>query len=168
MNKVDDLDEGRSRLAIFKQKRQVAEGTNLTMHQIVRVGDILKCIGMQAEEMEATLVVMGTYGLQGLEYLVGAHAVRIVGTASVPFIIVQEKERAENGYENLIVPIELESEVKQKLKLVALMAVAFDSKVHLIAPFEKDEQIRNAQQRNHTYAEGHFKKKGISSTSTIA
>ncbi len=123
---------------------------------------------MQAEEMEATLVVMGTHGLQGLEYIVGTHAVRIVGTANVPFIIVQEKEISENGYENIIVPIEMESESKQKLGLVAQMAQAFESNVHLIVPFEKDEYLRNAQERNLTYAEGFFKQKGIVCTATIA
>ena len=138
------------------------------MHQSVRVGDILKGIEMQAEEMEATLVVMGTHGLQGLEYIVGTHAVRIVGTADVPFIIVQEKEISKNGYENIIVPIEMESEAKQKLGLVAQMAQAFESNVHLIVPFEKDEFLRNAQARNLTYAEGFFKQKGIHCTATIA
>jgi nucleotide-binding universal stress UspA family protein len=168
VDKVEDLEDARKKLASFAEERKVVEGKDVTFHQSVRVGDILKTIGMQAEEMEATLVVMGTHGLQGLEYIVGTHAVRIVGTANVPFIIVQEKEISKNGYENIIVPIELESEAKQKLGLVAQMAEAFDSKVHLITPFEKDEHLRNAQQRNLTYAEGFFKNQGITSTSTIA
>lgn len=168
VNKVEDLEDGRSRLATFADERQVVEGKDVKMHQSVRVGDILKGIGMQAEEMEATLVVMGTHGLQGLEYIVGTHAVRIVGTADVPFIIVQEKEISKNGYENIIVPIEMESEAKQKLGLVAQMAQAFESNVHLIVPFEKDEFLRNAQARNLTYAEGFFKQKGIHCTATIA
>jgi len=111
---------------------------------------------------------MGTHGLQGLEYIVGTHAVRIVGTADVPFIIVQEKGISEKGYENIVVPIEIEVEAKQKLSLVAHMAKTFDSTVHLVMPYESDEFRSNAQKRNLKFAIQYMKKEGVACTWTIA
>jgi nucleotide-binding universal stress UspA family protein len=168
VDKEADIEEAMVTLDAFSRARQKAEGTETVFHLSVQVGDILKSIGEQAKELEANLVVMGTHGLQGFEYVVGTHAVRIIGTADVPFIIVQEKEISKEGYQNIIVPIEIESESKQKLGLVAQMAKAFDSKVHLIVPYESDEFLLNAQTRNLTHAQGFFKQEGIECTATIA
>lgn len=163
-----ELDEGRANLEKFSQERQAIEGTAVAFHHLVEVGNILKAIGAKAEEVNANLVVMGTHGLQGLEYIVGTHAVRIVGTADVPFIIVQEKSISPNGYENIVVPIEVEAEAKQKLNLVAQMAKTFDSTVHLVMPYESDEYSRNAQTRNLNYAADFLKNSGVQYTATVA
>lgn len=163
-----ELDEGRVNLEKFSQERRAIEGSEVTFHHMVEVGNILKAIGAKAEEINANLVVMGTHGLQGLEYIVGTHAVRIMGTADVPFIIVQEKSISPNGYENIVVPIEVEAEAKQKLNLVAQMAKTFDSTVHLVMPFESDEYSRNAQTRNLNYAADFLKNSGVQYTATVA
>jgi nucleotide-binding universal stress UspA family protein len=163
-----NLEDGQTKLQAFAKERQSVEGSEVTVHQSVEVGNILKAIGQKAEALKVSLVVMGTHGLQGLEYITGTHAVRIVGTADVPFVIVQEKEISKNGYENIIVPIEIEAESKQKFSLVAQMAKTFDSAVHLVMPFEKDEFRRNAQKRNLTYAEGFMRDNGVKYTATVA
>lgn len=168
VDKEKNLADGRTQLEAFSKSRQAIEGNEVTFHHSVEIGNILKAIGEQAEALKVDLVVMGTHGLQGLEYIVGTHAVRIVGTADVPFIIVQEKEISKNGYENIIVPIEIEAESKQKLSLVAQMAKTFDSKVHLVVPYESDEFRRNAQKRNLIHAEGFMKQNGVSCTATLA
>ncbi len=168
VEKESQLEEGRIRLEAFSKERQAAEGSEVNFHSLVEVGNILKAIGAKAEAIGANLVVMGTHGLQGLEYIVGTHAVRIVGTADVPFIIVQEKPISNKGYENIVVPIEEEVEAKQKLALVAQMAKTFDSTVHLVMPYEKDEYLRNAQTRNLNYASGFLKNSGVKHTTTVA
>jgi len=168
VDKEKNLEDGRTRLEAFSKERQAIEGSGVKFHLSVEIGNILKAIGKQAQALKVSLVVMGTHGLQGLEYIVGTHAVRIIGTADVPFIIVQEKDISKNGYENIIVPIEIEAESKQKLSLVVQMAKTFDSKVHLVMPYESDEFRRNAQKRNLSYAVGFMKKNDVSCTTTIA
>jgi nucleotide-binding universal stress UspA family protein len=168
VDKEKSLADGRAQLDAFSKERQAIEGSEVKFLETVEVGNILKAIGEKAEELKANLVVMGTHGLQGLEYIVGTHAVRIIGTADVPFVIVQEKEISKNGYENIIVPIEIEAESKQKLSLVVQMAKTFDSAVHLVMPYESDEFRRNAQERNLSYASGFMKKNGVSYTAAVA
>ena len=168
VNKETEIEEGQKRLEAFSEERRTIEGNEIAFHHSVQTGDILKSIGEQATELGAIMVVMGTHGLQGFEYIVGTHAVRIVGTADVPFIIVQEKKISKEGYKNIIVPLELEAESKQKLSLVAKMAKTFGSKVHLVIPYESDEFLLNAQTRNLKHAEGFFNQEGVECTSTMA
>jgi len=133
-----------------------------------RVGTIFEEISDLAAELSADLIVMGTHGMRGLQFIKGSNALRIVTSAKLPFIIVQEKEISENGYQNIVVPLDLHKETKQKLSLVADMAKYFDSKVHIIVPREKDEYLRNTVTRNLTFAETFFEGMGIAHSSKIS
>lgn len=167
VDKDKELAKGEADLAAFKAEMLAAHGESVVMHTAVRKGKILSDIGAEAEEMKASLVVIGTHGLQGIEYVVGTHAVRIIGTAQVPFIVVQEKGIGPDGYENIIVPIELEAESKQMLSRVAEMAKLFQSTVHLVVPHESDEFLFNALKRNLNFASTYFAQEGIDYTATI-
>ena len=61
------------------------------------------------------------------------------------------------GYRNIVVPLDLHKETRQKLTIVAQMAKTFNSKVHLITPKEDDEflhkQLLNNIKFRETYLE---------------
>jgi nucleotide-binding universal stress UspA family protein len=111
---------------------------------------------------------MGTHGLRGMQFITGGRTLKIVTSANIPFIIVQEKEIEENGYDDIVVPLDLKKETKQKLSLVADMAKYFDSRVHLIVPSEEDEFLRNKISRNLKNSESFFTDMGISFNSRVA
>lgn len=171
MHLVDDEDEiaeGEAKLNDFLSKVKADLPESVTMNTEVKVGEILKDIGKTAESLGVHMVVMGTHGLQGMEYILGTHAVRIVATAEVPFIVVQERPIRSDGYSDIVVPMDLHSETKQKLEIVARMAKYFDSQIHLIIPNEKDEFLHNALKRNLRFAETFFEARGVSYTATVA
>lgn len=74
----------------------------------------------------------------------------------------------ENGYDDIVVPLDLHKETKQKLSHVADMAKYFNSRVHIIIPGETDEFLKNTVDRNLKYAESFFEEMGIPSTSRIS
>ena len=108
---------------------------------VVRIGNIFDDIGQAADEIGANLIIMGTHGASGWQKVVGSHALKVITNSSVPFIVVQKQIMRPSVYDNIVVPLDLHNETKQKLEIVSSMANYFKSKVHLISPYESDAHI---------------------------
>ena len=143
------------------------EHEGVQMHPNVRIGSIFEDIGAFAAEHQAELIVMGTHGAHGWQHITGSHALKVVTSSQVPFVIVQEKAVKPTGYDSIVVPMDLHKETKQKLSIVANLAKYFNSKVHVVTPDETDESLRNQVKSNITFSEGFFKDRGIEMTSAI-
>jgi len=166
VGKKEMLDDARVKLNLAKER--ALKEYDFQIDPVARVGSIYEDIGDLAEELQANLVIMGTHGLRGMQFITGSRALKIVTSAKTPFIIVQEKGISENGYDDIVVPLDLHKETKQKLSLVADMAKYFNSRVHIIVPGESDEFLKNQITRNLTYAESFFSEMAIPYTSKIS
>jgi len=134
----------------------------------IRVGTIFEDIGDFAAEHHAELIFMGTHGASGWQHIAGSHALKVITHSTVPFIIVQQKELGENGYDDIVVPLDLHKETKQKLAIVASMAKFFESRVHVITPNESDEFLKNKVTANILFAKRFFEERDIEMTATLA
>jgi nucleotide-binding universal stress UspA family protein len=134
----------------------------------VRIGSIYEEIGDFAAELHAELIFMGTHGAHGWQHLTGSNALKVITNSSVPFIIVQEKGIKETGYDDIVVPMDLHKETKQKLAIVANLATYFKSRVHVITPDETDEFLKHQVQANIQFANRFFSERGIEITTTVA
>ena len=121
-----------------------------------------------AVEQDANLVIMGTHGLRGMQFLTGGRALRIVTNCSTPFIITQERGIKESGYDDIVVPLDLHQDTKQKLSTVAEMASYFNGRVHIISPAETDEFLQNQLKRNIEFAKEYFSERKIEYTVKIS
>jgi len=133
----------------------------------VRLGNIFDDIGDFAAEHHAELIFMGTHGAHGWQHLTGMNALKVITHSSVPFIIVQEKTAKETGYDDIVVPLDLNKETKQKLAIVANLAKYFNSRVHVITPEESDEFLRHQVKANIVFAKKYFDEREIDVTATI-
>lgn len=140
---------------------------SVKLHPTVRVGNIFEDVGDFAAEKHAELIFMGTHGTHGWQHLTGMNALKVVTHSSIPFIIVQAKSVKESGYENIVVPLDLNKETKQKLAIVANLAKYFDSKVHVITPEESDEFLRHQVKANIVFARKYFAERDIELTTAI-
>lgn len=134
----------------------------------VIVGTIFEDIGDFASEKEAELIFMGTHGQHGWQHITGSHALKVITHSDVPFVVVQEKGIKESGYDDIVVPLDLNKETKQKLAYVANLATYFKSRVHLITPDETDEFLRNQVRVNIQFAQKFFNERNIEITTTLA
>jgi nucleotide-binding universal stress UspA family protein len=134
----------------------------------VRLGNIFEDIGEFAAEHHAELIFMGTHGAHGWQHITGSHALKVITSSSVPFIIVQEKQVKDCGYDDIVVPMDLHKETKQKLAIVANLASYFHSRVHVITPDETDEFLRHQIIANIQFANKYFSERGIEITTTLA
>jgi nucleotide-binding universal stress UspA family protein len=127
---------------------------------IARVGNIFDDIGDVAAEIGAKLIIMGTHGVKGIQHLTGSNAIKVITNSNVPFIVVQEKSITD-GYEKIVLPMDMSKETKQKLASTAYLAKYFGSKVYVFAPKEEDEFLGNAVKRNVAFTEKYLKEQNI-------
>lgn len=134
---------------------------------VVRVGNIFDDIGNFAAEHHADLIFMGTHGQHGWQHLTGSHALKVITNSSVPFVVVQERAIKPSGYDDIVVPLDLEKETKQKLAYVANIATYFKSRVHIITPDESDEFLRQRVKANIIFSQKFFEERNIEITTTL-
>ncbi len=162
----EDVEEARKKLD--QEVQELKKDHSVEIHPMVRVGTIFEDIGDAATEVEADLIFMGTHGMKGMQYLLGSNALRVIKHSSAPFIVVQEKDIDPKGYDDIVVPLDLSQETKQKLDITVNLAKYFDSRIHLITPTETDEFLKNQLDRNLHFAENFFKENGVEYTTKIA
>ena len=158
--------EARQRLEAFaKEQLSSFEGIVKTT---VRIGHVFDDIDDVSVEMDANLVIMGTHGLKGMQFITGGRALKIVRECSVPVIITQSRPIRETGYDDIVVPLDLHQDTKQKLAIVAEMATYFKGRVHIISPAESDEFLGNQLRRNVGFASDYFEERSIQYTTKIS
>ncbi len=169
VSKKEAISEAKEKLGIAVEKAKgetKSVGVDIISH--VRVGNIFDDIGEFALEIGAELIFMGTHGAHGWQHITGSHALKVVTNSPTPFIIVQEARVSESGYDDIIVPLDLHKETKQKLTLVANMAKYFNSRVHVIIPDESDEFLQHTVKANIIFANKFFGERNIEVTTTLA
>jgi nucleotide-binding universal stress UspA family protein len=165
--KQAEVEEARQRLDA-EVERARKWNTSVPVHKLVRIGSIFDDIGDAAAEIGATLIVMGTHGMRGMQFLTGSRALRVITSSDVPFIVVQERAIKEGGYDSIVVPLDLHKETRQKITVVADMAKYFNSKVHLITPHEEDEFLKKQLMNSIKFASQYLDERGIKHDAVIA
>lgn len=134
---------------------------------LIKVGNIFDDIGDAADEVKASMIVMGTHGASGWQRLTGSNALKVITNSQVPFVVVQKQVMKESGYDSIVAPLDLHNETKQKLEAVADMAKYFNSEVHIVTPKETDEFLMHKLNGNIAWAKRYLSEKGISNTTHI-
>lgn len=165
--KQNEVEDARQKLDLEVDRAKQWD-PKVPVHKLVRVGSIFEDIGDAAAEIDASLILMGTHGMRGMQFLTGSRALRVITASQVPFIVVQERMIKEGGYDSILVPLDLHKETRQKLTLVAAMAKTFDSKVHLLVPKEEDEFLHKQLVNHIKFAKNYLSERGIAHDATIA
>ncbi len=102
-------------------------------------GSIFATIGAVAGEIKANLMVLGTHGKKGLQYVFGSHVMKVVEESPVPVIVVQ-KRSFKSGYKNIVFPVSNELEPRQAVHWAKLMARLFSAQIHIFTAREKETE----------------------------
>ncbi len=151
-----------------EQGRAKAINANVTLKTMLRKGKVYEGIGDAAKEIGAELIIMGTHGMRGMQFITGSRALRVITNSAVPFIVVQERGLKADGYRDILVPMDLQRETRQTLGMVAAMAAYFKGTAHVIVPKESDEFLHKQLQDNIVYAQRYFEERKISMQATVA
>ncbi len=166
VEKRNEITKAEKKLEEIIKNTENKNGVKIIQH--TRIGNIFDDIGDFASEISAELIFMGTHGAHGWQHITGSHALKVVTSSTVPFIIIQDGNISDNGYDDIVVPLDLHKETKQKLTIVANMAKYFNSRVHVIIPDEKDEFLMHTVKANIIFANKFFVERDIEVTTEIA
>jgi nucleotide-binding universal stress UspA family protein len=123
---------------------------NITSH--VMKGSIFTSIAEFVNSQEASVVVMGTHGMKGMQKLTGSWALKVIVKSKAPFIVVQEPPADQNRYHNIVFPIDFRIENKEKMGMAIYMGKYFDSKIHILKSDTSDKSLKMKINRNLNFA----------------
>lgn len=115
---------------------------NIKINKLIEQGKIYKVIAEVAEVGHYDSIIMGTNGASGMQQITGSNASRVINYANVPVVVVKEKPIGK-GYKNIVLPIDLTRESRQKLTWAVHVAKKFDSTIHVIYENTTSEEFRN-------------------------
>jgi nucleotide-binding universal stress UspA family protein len=97
-----------------------------------------------AEEIKATFIVMGTSGSEsGMKRFIGSNALRVVRESKIPVITIKGQHHRK-GCQNIILPLDLTKETKEKVGKAIEFAKRFGSTIRVVSVlFTSDEFIVN-------------------------
>ena len=136
-------------------KRLVEEnGKKYNYHIIYHIskGSIFTAISDYANEKEASLVVMGTHGMKGMQKLTGSWALKVIVKSKIPFIVVQDPPADQERYHNIVFPVDFRGENKEKIKMAIFMGKYFESKIHMLVSVSTDRNILKKTKVNLNFA----------------
>ena len=124
-------------------------------------GSIFKAIAEYVNEEGASLVVMGTHGMKGMQKLTGSWALKVLVGSKVPFIVIQDKPKDMEKYQNIVFPVDFRTENKEKLKMTIFMGKYFESKVHILKTVTTDKSLLKKTNINLNFAIKHLMQNNI-------
>ena len=132
-----------------------------TIEYAIPSGKVASCIADEAHKEDAPMIVIGTNGASGFEkYWMGSTAVRIVQEAPCPTLTIREGFNFHKKLDNIVVPIRINANSRQKVAPAAQMARIFGSHVHILGLIETAQDALSLR----TYlkqVEDFFNKEGI-------
>ncbi len=139
---------------------KVKKDTGRTIFSIVREGSIFTAITELIEEFEASLAIMGTHGMKGLQKITGSWALKVITGSKCPFIVVQDSPKHKE-LKNIIVPIDFSVEDKEKLVWTKFLAQFLPAKFHLTYVDVTDPIVKKRTKANVVVASKYMSERNI-------
>jgi nucleotide-binding universal stress UspA family protein len=129
---------------------------------LVREGNIFSTITEFAEETGAIMVFMGTHGIKGMQKFLGSWALKVIAHTKVPFIVVQEKPKKENPFQNIVIPLTFRNENKECINWANFFSRYFSTQFYLFKAQHTDSRFKKGIESNVLFLTKYFNSRGIS------
>jgi nucleotide-binding universal stress UspA family protein len=130
---------------------------------IIASGAAYKKIADVATWIKADTIVMGTHGRTGWKSFIGGNATKVVQIAPCPVITVKERNMGK-GYKNIVLPLDLTRETKQKVAWAMKMAKYYKATVHVVTVHEDDEFLARRVKANMRQVQDILQDNGVNVT----
>ena len=147
----------------------VEKKSGVKVNTILAKGSIYDKIAEVAEMINATLIVMGTNGDEGLKKkFIGSNALRVVRGSAVPVITIKGKHHR-NGCKTIVLPLDLSKETREKVnKAVEFSRLFHGAVVRVVSVlFTTDEFIVNKLTRQLGQVKAFLEKENVECTAEI-
>jgi nucleotide-binding universal stress UspA family protein len=145
---------------------QKSSYSNIEYSFLVAGGKPYRKIAEIAEDIKADTIVMGTHGSSGIQAFAGSNASKVIQLAPCPVVIIKKLPN-KKGCKNIVLPLDLTLETKQKVNFAVKFAKNYGSTVHILSMRESDEFLAKRLENNLSQVESYLNERGIPTTSTI-
>jgi nucleotide-binding universal stress UspA family protein len=114
----------------------------------VLLGEIYQDVAFAGAILDAELIIMSTHGARGFQKIRGSHALRMVDSSSVPFLITQGMKTVQD-INTIVMPFCYERESLQVAVSAAKLAQQCNSVVHLVGYLDSDSNFQGKALANH-------------------
>lgn len=150
--------------ALNKLTKQTEQESGVPTEFMNIKGDIYEEVDRVAEEVNATLIIAGLESHMKFRNIVGSSASKLIRKAPCPVITIRGGEHRD-GCENILLPLDLSDETRQKVDVAVQFAQYFGASIRILGVFNPSD----ANYENKLLAYSHqvkqfIKSKGISCT----
>lgn len=110
---------------------------------LLKKGKVFETIADIANKLYAQLVILGSHGKVGFQNILGSNALHIIDMCESPVITVHKKAY-KSGFKNIVFPVTLLDEDRQKTEFAIKLAHICNSTIHI---FAHDEYLLKQQYR---------------------
>ncbi|MCK9256180.1 MAG: universal stress protein [Bacteroidales bacterium] len=141
---------------------------NCDFSYIIKSGKVHEEVARQAEAFDDSLIICSTNGESGFsDFIIGSNAYKIVQATERPVITVTT-EKYIGEVKRIVLPIDISKETREKVPVVAKIAKAFNSEVHIVkVTSSTSEGIHNKLRLYATQIKKFLTEQGISYQTTL-
>ena len=145
-----------------------AKRYGVNVDTMVAKGKVYEQINEVAGITSADLIVMGTNGAdEGIKRFIGSNAEKVVRLSKCPVITIKGKQHRD-GCENIILPLDLEKQTKEKVTYALEYARYWDATVRIVSVVLRDNnEVRDKLSRNIKQVEQFIKDAGVRCTAEL-
>ncbi len=143
------LDQGEEQKAIRQKVEEKLhsladryKGQGIEIKTRIEEGTPYEMVRTVADEEEVDLIIMGTNGApRGIrKRFIGSNALRVVSSARCPVITIKGDE-CNIGIRNIILPLDLTKETKQKVGHAVALAKMYGSAIHVVSVIDTSDDF---------------------------
>ncbi len=150
--KIKANEEGEKKTMLEQLAQENGKKYNMTITAEIKKGSIFSAIAEFVNDKDASLVVMGTHGMKGMQKLTGSWALKVIVKSKVPFIVVQDPPADQERYHDIVFPVDFRRENKEKTKMAVFMGKYLDSKIHILVATSTDPSLIKRTKVNLNFA----------------
>ncbi|MES2394473.1 MAG: universal stress protein [Bacteroidota bacterium] len=147
----------------------VEKKSKITVNTLIAKGVIYEKIAEVADLINATMIIMGTNGGEGLKKrFIGSNALRVARESKIPVITIRGKHHR-NGCKNIVLPLDLTKQTREKVgKAIELSRLFNGAAVRVVSVlFTTDEFLVNRLTRQLGQVKAFLEKEGVECTAEI-
>lgn len=116
---------------------------NIECKVVSKSGRIYKVIAETATELGCDSIIMGSNGAAGFEQIIGSNASRVISHSEVPVVVIKPQVGDFKAYHNIVFPLDLTLESRQKVKWAIHLGKAYNSTISIVTYKVGDEFLNN-------------------------
>lgn len=150
--------------ALNKLTKQTEQESGVPCEFMNVKGDIYAETDRVAEEINATMIIAGLESHMAFRNIIGNSASRLIRKAPCPIITIRGKENRD-GCENILLPLDLSNESREKVDISVQFAQYFGASIRILAIFSPSDAAYENKLMAYSHQVKQFiKSKGIACT----